>query len=61
MPRMPQKDKQEWGIFLNERGRKAYNELCRKCAHSCKQSFRVAVIACPSYKSKRSKEGKENG
>ena len=39
MPRMPKYLKREWAFFLDERGRKKYNELCRKCERSCKQSF----------------------
>ena len=31
--------KEEWAFFLDERGRKKYNELCRKCERSCKQSL----------------------
>ena len=53
MPRMPKYLKREWAFFLDERGRKKYNELCRKCERSCKQSFRAAVIHCPHYLSKR--------
>ncbi|NCE82415.1 hypothetical protein D1156_15775 [Neglecta sp. X58] len=45
--------KREWAFFLDERGRKKYNELCRKCERSCKQSFRATVIQCPHYLSKR--------
>ena len=41
------------GSFTGLRGRKKYNELCRKCERSCKQSFRAAVIQCPHYLSKR--------
>ena len=33
-----------------------YNELCRKCQHECKQSFRAVVVDCPKYLSKRSKK-----
>ena len=44
MPRMPKYLKEEWAFFLDERGRKKYNELCRKCERSCKQSFRATVI-----------------
>ena len=44
MPRMPKYLKREWAFFLDERGRKKYNELCRKCERSCKQSFRAAVM-----------------
>ena len=34
----------------------AYNELCRKCQHECKQSFRAVVVDCPKSVSKRSKK-----
>ena len=37
MPCMPKYLKEEWAFFLDERGRKKYNELCRKCERSCKQ------------------------
>ena len=49
MPRMPKYLKEEWAFFLDERGRKKYNEICRKCERSCKQSFRATVIQCPHY------------
>ena len=58
MPHMPKYLQREWAFFLDERGRKKYNELCRKCERSCKQSFRAAVILCPHYQSKRSEKGK---
>ena len=32
MPRMSKKRKQDWALFLNERNRITYNELCRKCS-----------------------------
>lgn len=51
MPRMSKKRKLELSFFLNDRGRVAYNDLCRKC----KQSFRAVVIDCPHYLSKRAK------
>ena len=58
MPRMSKYLKEEWAFFLDERGRMKYNELCRKCERSCKQSFRAIVIQCPHYQSKRRiKEG----
>ena len=41
MPRMSKKRKLELSFFLNDRGRVAYNDLCRKCQHKCKQSFRA--------------------
>ena len=40
MPRMPKYLKREWAFFLDERGRKKCNELCRKCERSCKQKSR---------------------
>ncbi|GEM_PF-264489 len=40
MPCMPKYLKREWAFFLDERGRKKYNELCRKCERSCKQKSR---------------------
>ena len=59
MPRMSKKRKLELSFFLNERGRVAYNELCRKCRNECKQSFRAAVVECPRYLSKRAKKKEE--
>lgn len=56
MPRMSKKRKQEWSFFLNDRGRISYNELCRRCIHGCKQSFRATVIECPRYCSKRAEK-----
>ncbi|WP_243411710.1 hypothetical protein [Ruminococcus difficilis] len=53
MPRMSKKRKQEWALFLNDRNRITYNELCRKCSNLCKQSFRCIVVYCPNYLSKR--------
>lgn len=56
MPRMSKKRKMEWSFFLSDRNRITYNELCRRCKHSCKQSFRVVVVECPRYLSKRAKK-----
>ena len=39
MPRMSKKRKLELSFFLNDRGRVAYNDLCRKCQHKCKAEF----------------------
>ena len=47
MPRMSKKRKHELSFYLNNRGRVTYNELCRKCKHGCKQSFRAVVVDCP--------------
>lgn len=56
MPRMSKKRKQELSLFLNERGRVEYNSLCRRCVHTCKQAYKVLVIECGRYLSKRAKE-----
>ena len=53
IPRMTKSKKTEWSLFLNDRNRICYNELCRRCVNDCKQSFRVVVISC-NYVSKRS-------
>lgn len=55
MPRMSKKRRLELSFFLNDRNRVTYNELCRRCRHDCKQSFRAVVIECPRYFSKRSR------
>ena len=59
MPRMSKKRKHELSFYLNDRGRVTYNELCRKCQHGCRQSFRAVVIDCPRYLSKRAKKKEE--
>ena len=59
MPRMSKSKKLDWSFFLNDRGRKAYNTLCRRCVHDCKQSFRAVVVLCPHYFSKQRKPQKE--
>ena len=56
MPRMTQKGKQELTLFLNERGRVEYNSLWRRCVHNCKQAYKVMVVECGRYLSKRAKE-----
>ena len=58
MPRMSKKRKYELSFYLNDRGRVTYNELCRKCQHGCKQSFRAVVIDCPRYLSNEQKKKK---
>ena len=57
MPRMSKKRKYELSFYLNDRGRVTYNELCRKCQHGCKQSFRAVVIDCPRYLSNEEEKG----
>ena len=48
MPRMSKKRRLEWSFFLRQVkvgnttcDRITYNDLCRGCTHSCKQSFRA--------------------
>jgi len=54
MPRMSKKMKLEWALFIGPNGRRQYNELCRKCRRrDCKQSFRVVIVECRNYESKR--------
>ena len=49
MPRMSKQREQDLALFLTDKGRIAYNRLCRKCVHTCKQSFRALVIECPRF------------
>ena len=48
--------KLEWAFFLGENGRRQYHPFCQRCVHDCKQSFRVKLIACPNYLSRRSEK-----
>ena len=50
----------EWGFFLGEIGRRQYNKLCNACIHECRQSFRVDLVVCPRYLSRRAKKCSEN-
>ena len=50
-----QKFFREESLFLNEKGRMSYNEICTRCANSCKQSHIATLIHCPRYASKNSK------
>ena len=50
MPRLSKKAKAEWSLFIHPAtGRRTYNDLCRKCIHPCKQSYRALVIECPRF------------
>ena len=53
--------KTEWSFFLGENGRRQYNQICRKCVHGCKQSFRASLVACPLYRTNRMKKGNKRG
>ena len=43
---MTDKEKRYWAYFLNVHGKIAYYEQCKKCVHSCKQSFRITGLFC---------------
>ncbi len=45
----------EESLFLNEKGRMSYNEICTHCANSCKQSHIATLIHCPRYASRTAK------
>lgn len=44
---------QEWAFFNGPTGKRRHNRLCRRCAHSCKQSYRAVVVHCPRFERKR--------
>ena len=50
-----QKFFREESLFLNEKGRMSYNEICTRCANSCKQSHIATLIHCPRYASRTAK------
>ncbi len=61
MPRLSKRQKQEWDFFINPKtGRRTYNELCRKCIHNCKQSYRTVIVSCRKFKAKRQKYYQQN-
>lgn len=43
---MTDKEKRYWPYFLNVHGRIEYYEQCKKCVHTCKQSFRISELFC---------------
>ena len=47
MPRMSKKRKQEWALFLNDRNRITYNELCKKCSNECNSDGSVDYVVWP--------------
>lgn len=53
MPRMSKKRREEWSFFLNCHNRITYNPICCGCTQDCKQSFRMGIVACDRYWSKR--------
>ena len=38
---MTDKEKRYWAYFLNGNGKIDYFEQCKRCVHTCKQSFRI--------------------
>ena len=56
MLKLPTLFRKDWAFFLNDRGRKSYNEICLHCMRKCKQSFRAVILNCPKYISKRSEK-----
>lgn len=52
-----QKWRQEWSFFIGDSGRRKYNRFCVRCVHSCKQSFRADLIACPGFFRKEQQRG----
>ena len=50
-----QKWRQEWSFFIGDSGRRKYDRFCVRCVHSCKQSFRADLIACPHFSRKASR------
>jgi hypothetical protein len=52
MSRLSKKQREEWQVFIGSDGRRSYNRLCKQCANDCKQSFRVVVMYCGTYKAK---------
>ena len=46
--------RQEGSFFIGDSGRRKNNRFCVRCIHDCKQSFRVNLIACPSFSRKAS-------
>lgn len=53
MPRMRKHRKQALAFFLTDKGRVAYNRLCLRCTHDCKQSHRAVIIECQRFEKRR--------
>ena len=51
---MPRRKRDPEMVFFEDENRKLqYNILCRGCKKPCKQSFRVIVVECRRYESRR--------
>ncbi len=46
---MTDEEKRYWAYFINMMGVIQYCELCVRCRHECKQSFRIIGIKCSKY------------
>lgn len=47
---MTDKEKRYRAYFLNVNSKIEYYEQCKKCVHSCKQSFRITGFQCRKYR-----------
>jgi hypothetical protein len=50
---MTDKEKRYWAYFLNVNGKIDYFEQCKRCAHSCKQSFRIKELWCKRFREEK--------
>ncbi len=39
----------DWAFYRTKAGHIAYNKLCLRCAHPCKQSWQATVLECPRF------------
>lgn len=46
---------EEWAFYIKpgKRRRIAYNPMCKKCMHECKQSYRAEIVCCKDYTKKK--------
>lgn len=47
---MTDKEKRYWAYFLNGNGKIDYFKQCKRCVHSCKQSFQIKELWCKKYR-----------
>ena len=53
---MARETKAEMAFFYDTDDKIKYATKCKECGKSCKQSFRVTVVSCPKYVSRKKKE-----
>lgn len=53
---MTDKEKSYWAYYLNVHGKIEYYKQCKKCIHSCKQSFRISELFCKKYQEAKKRE-----